>query len=215
MLMLPLVVPVTYAAELVVEVPDRIQAAVGAGVLAIAGVRLWDQERVRRRRLAWRLRARPQWAPSQDVAPEARRLVLRALQLGMGGGAEGWRDTVEQLHSFDQEIVLQALEYTFAVDALALFIAHDQQWPDKLRTRQIAASFAHARPGSGVDGVSVARVLTALVNRRSVTELSGAAVLLIPALALGSWLLAETPLPAAMQPEDFLREIERALAVEA
>ena len=211
MLVLPFTIPVLYLLSLKVELPDRVFGWAGLVILGIALIRLADAERVLRFRVAWRIGGRPSWDPGCAADPEAARLVRRALLSVIEADEETWRRSIEELYSLDEETLFEALEFALAVTALAFVMAHGQQWPPRTQLWSEANEAAREHPESGISTSALYKLLTGLADRRATAELSAPATLLIPALRMTAWLLAEMSLPRSMTWRDYLGEIELSL----
>jgi hypothetical protein len=215
MLVLPFIVPLLYLLSLKAELPERLIGWAGFAVLAVIFVRLWDQERVRRSRVAWRIGARPSWDPARAVDPAVSVSVRRALRSVVEADQGAWHTTVERLYSLDEETLFEALEFVLALSAMAFVMAHDQQWPLRTELWSEANDAAREHPESGLSTSMVYQLLTGLADRRCTAELPNPAPLLIPALRLTGWLMLETPLPQSMTWRDYLGEIELSLGARA
>ncbi len=215
MLVLPFTIPVLYLVSLKIDLPEQVPGWAGLALLLIVLVRLWDQERVRRLRVAWRIGGRPSWDPRRPVDPETSGLVRRAL-MGVIEPDEGaWHTTVEELYSLDKETLFEATEFALALSAMGFVMAHDQQWPLRTQLWSEANDAAREHPESGISTAALYKLLTSLADRRSTAELPSPAALLIPALRLTAWLLTEMPLPRPMTWRDYLGEIELSLSTRA
>jgi hypothetical protein len=215
MLVLPFTVPLLYLLSLKVELPEQALGWAGLVVLLIALVRLWDQERVRRLRVAWWIGARPSWDPGRLLEPGAERLVRSAVRAVIENDESAWHRTVEELYSLEEETLFEALEFALALTAMAFVMAHAQQWPLRSQLWSEANEAAREHPEAGLSTSALYKLLTGLADRRSTPEIPSPATLLIPALRLTAWLLAETPLPRPLTWRDYLDEIELSLNARA
>ncbi|MBT0770266.1 hypothetical protein KIH74_15095 [Kineosporia sp. J2-2] len=208
-------VPATFLARAVHPLPVWVTPVAGAGVAAVGGVYGLHRQRVRRVRLAWRLGARPQWSPEQEVTPQARTLVLRALGHVLRDFEPGWLQVVEDLQSTEGDVFAQAMDFVLAIDAMALYALCGDRRPVPGQNYTLAADYVRAHPQAGVSPSAVNRVLAAIADERSTGELPPKRTLLVPALCFGAFVLGETARYGDMTWAELLDEIEVALAVQA